>query len=152
MLTNAFYRSVFGTVNWEAGCDIHNGSANCSDASTYVGAISSYPPKIGFSTQSIGLDSLDYDATQDALVKDGPGGHITLASYYGNPSAGGYKSDATSFLTALTSDGSKAVFQSAATNMGSSNMGSSEGTIQVYIRDLSTLLTTLVSKKADGTI
>lgn len=73
----------------------------------------------------------------------GPGPAIILAS----ASATGVPGDNSSFNPALSADGSKVAFESNASNLV---VGGTNGTTDIYVKDLATGSVTLVSTAASG--
>jgi trimeric autotransporter adhesin len=97
--------------------------------------------KVIFKSDSSGLvpGFADTNGTYDIFVKDLVTGAVTWVST---------GADAMSFDYAFSPDGTKVAFTSAATNLGG---GSSNGRVDVFVKDLATGIITLVSRDVDGT-
>ncbi len=118
-----------------------------NDLSSF-GTLSADGTKVAFNSVATNLDPNDTDALSDVYVKDLVTGNITLAS----TSDSGIKANGDSAVGALSADGTKVVFQSAATNLDPADTDTIR---DVYVKDLVTGNITLASTsdssiKADG--
>jgi hypothetical protein len=107
--------------------------------------------KVAFWTEATNLDPADTDSVADVYVKDLVTGDITLAS----TSDAGVKGSATSgggrgafWGVALSADGTKVAFVSAATNLDPASTGEPE----LYVKDLVTGDITLASTSDAGVV
>lgn len=96
-----------------------------------------------FTSAATNLVPGDVNGEMDSFFKDLTTGAITLVSQ----AADGTQPNRLSGGTALSADGSKAVFATAADNLVP---GDSNDTDDVFVKDLATGALTLVSKSADG--
>ena len=99
---------------------------------------------VGFFSNSTNLDVADTDGVGDVYVKDLVTGTLTLAS----TSAAGSKGSNFSFLSSLSSDGTKVGFDSQAGNL---HPNDTDSNMDVYVKDLVTGDLTLASISATGT-
>jgi Tol biopolymer transport system component len=105
-------------------------------------SISGNGNRIAFETSATNLDDGDTTATYDVHVRDLAAGQTMLASRA--TSASGAIGDADSSEPALSADGTKVAFRSYATNFDTTY--DTNGTSDIYRRDLGTGATVLVSR------
>lgn len=99
---------------------------------------------VSFDTQSSNLDPDDADEERDVYVRDRTGGTLTLASRADG--AAGAKANDRAIGSSLSGDGQTVSFGSDASNL---DPGDSDGTPDVYVRDIDSDDTELISR-ADG--
>jgi Bacterial Ig domain/WD40-like Beta Propeller Repeat len=108
--------------------------ASTSDAGDQANGASELPSlssdgtKVTFSSQASNLDCLDIDRRSDVYVKDLLTGDITLLSI----TASGQKGNDTSSDSAISSDGSRVAFISAADNLDPSD---TDGFFDIYVKE-----------------
>ena len=123
--------------------------ASTSDAGVKGNATSTEPSlsavgtKVAFYSSATNLDPADTDGVLDVYVKDLTTGDLTLAS----TSDAGVKGNGSSFKPALSADGTKVAFYSAATNLDPAD---TDGLGDVYVKDLVTGDLTLASTSDAG--
>lgn len=100
--------------------------------------------RVAFESSSANLADGDDDTSDDVHVRDLAAGRTMLAS----KSSGGVKGDGGSNQLDLSGDGRRVVFNSSATNLDPRD---SSGTDSVYVHDLVTGDTRVLSLRADGT-
>ncbi len=100
--------------------------------------------RIAFQSRFTGLDPVDNNSVDDVFVRD----LATHTTYFGSINAAGTGSgDGPSTAPSLSSDGTKVAFSSSATNLSSvATTGD-----QVFVRDLTTGVTQIVSANIGGT-
>jgi hypothetical protein len=113
------------------------------NASSSGGGLSSDGTKVAFSSNATNLHPADTDSTSDAYVKDVPSGETLLVS----TSDAGVKGNASSGAGDLSSDGTKVVISSSATNLDPADVDSSS---DVYVKDVVTGNITLASTSDAG--
>jgi uncharacterized repeat protein (TIGR01451 family) len=99
---------------------------------------------VAFDSFSANLDPADTDGSPDVFVKDLASGGLTLAS----TSLEGVKGDGISIMPSLSANGAKVAFSSSSTNLDPSD---SDGSFDIYVKDLSTGAIALASTSDDGT-
>jgi Ca2+-binding RTX toxin-like protein len=100
--------------------------------------------KIAFSSNATNLIAGDTNNQFDIFVKDLVTGAVTRVSV----ATGGAQADDRSFEPSFSPDGTKIAFRSAANNLSTADVNS--GTFDVFVHDLVTGTTTLVSADASG--
>jgi Tol biopolymer transport system component len=100
--------------------------------------------KVAFVSEATNLDSGDIDSLKDAYVKDLSTGDITLAS---TSDIGVKGNGMTYYPSAISGDGTKVAFLSAATNLDPAD---TDSFFDVYVKDLATGDLTLASISAAG--
>ena len=121
----------------EAGTDAGNGMSP-------DGVLSSDGTKVAFATLGSDFGPRDTNGNADVYVRDLATGVTTLVSVNG---AGTDSSDHVSSTPVFSPDATKVAFSSHASNLGPTDTHVGK---DVYIRDLSTGTTSLVSANADG--
>jgi Tol biopolymer transport system component len=106
----------------------------------HVAVISADGLHVAFTSTATNLDPADTDPGLDVYVRDLAAGVTELVS---RASGGGPRADALSLVEAISEDGSRIVFQTAATNLGTPG-----GKKQLYVRDRAASTVTLVSRAA----
>ena len=121
-----------------AGTDSGNGFSS-------LPVISADGTKVAFDSRASNLGSTDTNGTSDIYVRDLTMGTTTLVSVndLGTDSGNGF-----STRPVISADGTKVAFISFASNLGSTD---TNGTFDVYVRDLTMGTTTLVSVNDSGT-
>jgi Tol biopolymer transport system component len=114
-----------------------------SDGESFWPAISSDGRFVAFHSTGSNLDPADRDPMNDVYVRDLQTGTTTLVSRAGG--ATGAKGDGESDSPAISRDGRYVAFASTASNLDPSD---SDSTVDVFVRDLETHTTTLVSRAA----
>src|SRR4051812_24610233 len=99
--------------------------------------------RLGFSTSASNLVLGDTNAVEDVFVKDLASGRTMRVS----TAANGTQANDVSTGVSLSADGSKAVFSSRATNLVP---GDTNGTFDVFLKDLRTGAISLVSASSTG--
>ncbi|HET7487907.1 MAG TPA: hypothetical protein VFJ85_08260 [Acidimicrobiales bacterium] len=97
--------------------------------------------RVAFSTIAANLDPADADGQVDVYVRDVAAATTTLASRASG--AAGAKGNGLSTAGAISADGSRVAFVSAANNL---DAGDADLALDVYVRDLAATTTTLVSR------
>ena len=115
-----------------------------SNANSVVPAFSADGTKVAFASLADNLVPGDTNGTADVFVKDLATGATTRVS----TAADGTQGNGLSFAPSLSADGTKIVFDSAADNLVP---GDTNGTTDVFVKDLATGAITRVSTAADGT-
>ena len=115
------------------------------NGTSFPGAISAHGRFVAFSSTASNLDSDDTDAIEDVFVRDLQMHMTTLVSR----GTAGEKGNASSFEPAISADGRFVAFTSNASNLHPADTDLTE---DVFVRDLQTSTTTLVSRAsgADG--
>jgi hypothetical protein len=124
---------------------VGNGSSSLSDSGIpYTdGTISADGTKVVFESEATNLDPRDADSTTDVFVHDLATGTTTLVSV----DSAGVKGNSYSFQPSISDDGTKVAFYSSATNLDPDDFDS---TYDVFVHDLDTGTTELVSVDSDG--
>ncbi len=117
--------------------------ANAASATPAISAAGRY---VAFSSDATNLILGDNNGFSDIFVVDVITGAISLESVATNPSAGvlGTQANGSNFRPSLSSDGRYVVFESSATNLITG--GTAVGVTNIYLRDRTTGVTTLVSR------
>ena len=138
---SASYATVPG-VNALVSVDSSSNQANDDSAEASVSGNGRY---VAFTSLASNLVASDTNNTQDVFVRDTQNGTTSRISV----STSGTQSNNTSSKPAISYDGRYVVFQSAASNLVS---GDTNGTYDVFERDIVNNTTTLVSASSSGTI
>lgn len=96
---------------------------------------------VAFASEAINLHPDDTDGTSDVYVRDMASQQLTLVSRA--TGAAGAKANGASGLATISADGRRVAFESKATNLSPRD---TDDTVDVYVRDLDTNTTTLVSE------
>ena len=134
-----------GCVKWESVLVSQNAAGTDSGNDTSLGP--SFSPdgsKVVFMSVASDLVATDTNGARDIFVRDLTAGTTTLVSVNaaGSDSASSWSAD-----PVFSPDGSKIAFTSAGSDLGPTDLN---GATDVYIRDLATGTTTLVSKTVGG--
>ena len=113
------------------------------DHASFGGVISADGTRVAFVSAAVNLSAVDDPASQDVFVRDLPGATTTLVSRA--TGADGAPADANSLSPSLSTDGSHVAFSSLATTLSAED---DDFFRDVFVRDLSTGATTLVSRGA----
>ena len=109
-----------------------------------IPSLSADGTKVAFHSFATNLDPADSDSSADVYVKDLATGDISLVSTADDGTKGNGPSDASS----ISADGTKVAFDSLATDLDPAD---TDGSIDVYVKDLVTGDVTLASTADDGT-
>jgi Tol biopolymer transport system component len=113
------------------------------DHASFGGVISADGTRVAFVSAAVNLSAVDDPASQDVFVRDLPGATTTLVSRASGPD--GAPADANSLSPALSADGRYVAFSSLASNLSAGDVGFFR---DVFVRDLTSGVTTLVSRAA----
>jgi Tol biopolymer transport system component len=113
------------------------------DHASFAGVISADGSRVAFVSAAINLSDVDDPASQDVFVRDLAAATTTLASRADG--AGGVPADGSSLSPALSADGRYVVFSSLASTLSTED---DDFFRNVFVRDLATGTTTLVSRAA----
>jgi surface antigen len=133
-----------GTTTLVSRTSSERGDAK-GDGDSWGPAISGDGRYVAFFSYATNLDPADGDPTPDVFVRDVQAGTTTLVSR-ASDQAGGAKGDGDSLAPAISNDGRYVSFDSVATNLDPAD---TDGTRDVFVRDVQAGSTTLVSR-ADG--
>ena len=114
-----------------------------ADNESYSPSISANGTRVAFYSHATNLDPADTDGSPDIYVKDVVTGDITLAS----TSDSNVKSNGWSYYPSLSADGTRVGFESSATDLDPAD---TDGTYDVYVKDLVTGEVTLASTSDSG--
>jgi uncharacterized repeat protein (TIGR01451 family) len=114
------------------------------NAGSFSVALSGDATRVAFESYATTLDVGDRDASRDVYVKNLVTGDIVLAS----TSDSGVKGNGESFAPAISSDGTKVVFHSTATNLDPADTGTG---LDIYVKNLTNGDLSLVSRSDSGT-
>jgi Tol biopolymer transport system component len=121
-----------------------SGSAGASgDHASFGGVISADGNRVAFVSAAVNLSAVDDPASQDVFVRDLPTATTTLASRA--TGADGVPADGNSLSPSLSSDGRLVAFSSLASTLSTED---DDFFRDVFVRDLATGATTLVSRAA----
>jgi uncharacterized repeat protein (TIGR01451 family) len=115
------------------------GDGSSSNASLAPGGTA-----VAFDSFATNLDPADTDGSPDVFLKDLASGGLALASI----SLEGVKGDGISIMPSLSADSAKVAFSSSSTNLDPSD---TDGSFDIYVKDLSTGAIALASTSDDGT-
>ncbi len=113
------------------------------------GALSADGTKVVFNSLATNMVAGDTNGVYDVFVKDLNTGVVTLVSANAAGVIGNAESGSSSFAARFSPDGTKVMFESAATNLVA---GDTNNAIDIFIKDLATGAVTLVTSNAAGTI
>ena len=111
-------------------------------------AISANGRYIAFASDSDNLGNVDNDAFSNVFVRDTRAGETTLVSRR-SAGEGGAGADTVSFNASISADRRYIAFASAADNLSGFDSDAALG-VDVFVRDLETSTTTLVSRQSTG--
>jgi Tol biopolymer transport system component len=121
-----------------AGTDASNGAS-------FSPVFSADGTKVAFVSSATNLGPTDTNGTLDVYLRDLSTGTTSLVSA---DSSGTDAGNSASLSPVISADGTKVAFRSGASNLGPTD---TNGTTDVYLRDLGTGITSLVSVNAAGT-
>ncbi len=143
-VVNVFVRdTVANTTTLVSRQSAGDGGAG-ADGSSFFAAVSDDGRYVAFHSAATNLSTADTDLVNDVFVRDTVANTTTLVSRQ-SAGDGGLGGDAASSFAAISADGRFVAFQSAATNLSTSD---DDLVTDVFVRDTATSTTTLASRQS----
>lgn len=139
-VTNVFVRDLTQNATEVVS---RTSAGDAADSSSFGASLSTDGRFVAFSSSANNLSSADDNGVVNTFVRDRAGSTTVATSF----STSGAAADDSSYVTSISSDGSRVAFQSGADNLSTAH---NTQVSNLFVRDLAASSTVLVSRAADG--